>query len=137
MFEMNNYRLFTVRYFSVRSSISRALPYGWPSWMSVKSTLGGGGGDGLGGGEKIFFLPSSSHHLYTPDARPRGTCETKMAALTSKRSILTILRKNTGQLTVQNSIKIQQQQQYLYYRGGSVLDVAITELRTLKVIELS
>ena len=100
MFEMNNYRLFTVRYFSVRSSISRALPYGWPSWMSVKSTLGGGGGDGLGGGEKIFFLPSSSHHLYTPDARPRGTCETKMAALTSKRSILTILRKNTGQLTV-------------------------------------
>ena len=98
MFEMNNYRLFTARYFSVRSSISRALPYGWPSWMSVKSTLGGG--DGLGGGEKIFFLPSSSHRLYTPDARPLGTYETKTAALTGKRSILTILRKNTGQLTV-------------------------------------
>ena len=59
-----------------------------------------GGGDGLGGGEKIFFLPSSSHRLYTPDARPLGTYETKMAALTGKRSILTILRKNTGQLTV-------------------------------------
>ena len=99
---MNNYRLFTVRYFSVRSSISRALPYGWPSWMSVKSTLGGWGGGGRFGRrrENFFFLPSSSHHLYTPDARPRGTCETKMAALTSKRSILTILRKNTGQLTV-------------------------------------
>ena len=68
MFEMNNYRLFTVRYFSVRSSISRALPYGWPSWMSVKSTLGGGGGDGLGGGEKIFFclLPLTTYIPPTP-----------------------------------------------------------------------
>ena len=71
---MNNYRLFTVRYFSVRSSISSALRYGRPSWMSVKSTLRGGGG--VGGGEKFFvFLPSSSHRLYTPDARPLGTYE--------------------------------------------------------------
>ena len=31
-------RLFTVPYFSVRSSISSALRYGRPSWMSVKST---------------------------------------------------------------------------------------------------
>ena len=95
---MNNYRLFTVRYFSVRSSISRALPYGWPSWISVKSTLGRGGR--FGRRRENFFLPCSSHRLYTPDARPLGTYETKMAALTGKRSILTILRKNTGQLTV-------------------------------------
>ena len=57
----------------------------------------------MGGGEKIFFSPSSSHRLYTPDARPLGTYETKMAALIGKRSILTILRKNTGQLTVKNT----------------------------------
>ena len=73
------------------------MRYGRPYWMSLKSTWGG---DSLGGGEKIFFFPSSSHRLYTPDARPLGTYETRMAALTGKRSILTILRKNTGQLTV-------------------------------------
>ena len=99
MFEMNNYRLFTVRYFSVRSSISRALPYGWPSWMSVKSTLGGGGGR-FGRRRENFSFAFFLSPLYTPDARPLGTYETKTAALTGKRSILTILRKNTGQLTV-------------------------------------
>ena len=95
---MNNYRLFTVRYFLVRSSISSALRYGRPYWMSLKSTWGGGGQ--FGWRREVFFLPSSSHRLYTPDARPLGTYETRMAALTGKRSILTILRKNTGQLTV-------------------------------------
>ena len=31
-----------------------------------------------------------------PDARPLGTYETKMGALTGNRSILTILQKNRG-----------------------------------------
>ena len=35
---MLNFRLFTVLYFSVRSSRSSALRYGLPSWMSVKTT---------------------------------------------------------------------------------------------------
>ena len=42
--------LFTVTYFPVRSSRSRALRYGLPSFMSVKTTKGAGGG--LGGGKK-------------------------------------------------------------------------------------
>ena len=75
------------------------MRYGRPYWMSLKSTWGVGGGQ-FGWRREIFFWPSSSHRLYTPDARPLGTDETKMAALTGKRSILTILRKNTGQLTV-------------------------------------
>ena len=37
-------RLFTVLYFSVRSSRSRALRYGLPPCMSVKTTKGAGGG---------------------------------------------------------------------------------------------
>ena len=36
------YRLFTVLYFSVRSSRSSALRYGLPSCLSVKTTLGAG-----------------------------------------------------------------------------------------------
>ena len=48
-----NSRLFTVLYFSVRSSRSNALRYGLPSWMSVKTP------------PKAII----------PDARPLGTCE--------------------------------------------------------------
>jgi len=39
-----NPRLFTVLYFSVRSSRSNDLRYGLPSCMSVKTTWGAGGG---------------------------------------------------------------------------------------------
>ena len=38
LFKQFNYRLFTVPYFSVRSSRSSALRYGLPSRMSVKTT---------------------------------------------------------------------------------------------------
>ena len=34
----------SIHYFSVRSSRLSALRYGWPSWMSVKTTRGEGGG---------------------------------------------------------------------------------------------
>ena len=54
-------RLFTVLYFSVRCSRSKALFYGLPSCISVKTTFGAG--DGLGGSPII------------PDARPLGTVE--------------------------------------------------------------
>ena len=43
-----------------------------------------GGGFSLGG------------NAVSPDARPLGTYETKMAVRTGKRSILTILRNNRG-----------------------------------------
>ena len=99
MFEMNNYRLFTVRYFF--GKIVDIEPFALRAAIldEFEIYLGGGGGQ-FGWRREIFFLPSSSHRLYTPDARPLGTYETKMATLTGKRSILTILRKNTGQLTV-------------------------------------
>ena len=76
--------MFTVPYFSVRSSRSSA----WlcVSWMSVKSTKGAGEG---------FFSPPFAHRC-----KPRrlfGTCEIKMAARTGNRSILTmLLKKNRG-----------------------------------------
>ena len=58
-------RLFTVTYFPVRSSRSRALRYGLPSCMSVKTTKGAGGG--LGGSKK-----------------KRGTAITSLARLLQK-----------------------------------------------------
>ena len=56
-------RLFTVLYFSVRSSRSSALRYGLPSCMSVKTTWGAGGGGLL------------DEAIIIPDARPLGTFE--------------------------------------------------------------
>ena len=53
---MGNYtifnRMFTVLYFSVRSSRSGALRYGLPILHECQNYLGGGGGGGLGGSEK-------------------------------------------------------------------------------------
>ena len=45
----------SIHYFSVRSSRLSALRYGWPSWMSVKTTWGGGGGKKR---ERSIFLTS-------------------------------------------------------------------------------
>ena len=57
--------------------------------MSVKSSSGAG--DGLEGGASLPYR-------YKPELPPPllGTYETKMAARAVKRSILTILRKNSG-----------------------------------------
>ena len=98
MFEMNNYRLFTVRYFF--GKIVDIERFALRAAILDEFGIYLGAGEQFGWRREIFFLPSSSHRLYTPDARPLGTYETKMATLTGKRSILTILRKNTGQLTV-------------------------------------
>ena len=45
--------------------------------------------------EKYFFspIPPPSPNAINPEARPLGTYETKMAARTSQRSILTILQE--------------------------------------------
>ena len=56
--------------------------------MSVKSSSGAG--DGLEGGVSLPYR-------YKPELLPPlGTYETKIAARAVKRSILTILRKNSG-----------------------------------------
>ena len=56
--------------------------------MSVKSSSGAG--DGLEGGASLPYR-------YKPELPPTlGTYETKMTARAVKRSILTILRKNSG-----------------------------------------
>ena len=59
-------RLFTVLYFSVRSSRSSALCYGLPSYMrhECQNYLGGGGG--LGGPS----IPPPPPRAKLPDARP-------------------------------------------------------------------
>ena len=54
-------RLFTVPYFSVRSSRSSTLRCGQPSWMSVKENLRGGGD--LEGSKKSRRTPYFSHFL--------------------------------------------------------------------------
>ena len=60
-------RLFTVLYFSVRSSRSRALRYGLPILHECQNYLGGGGG--LGGSEKNIFYFSRLPPSIIPDAR--------------------------------------------------------------------
>ena len=68
-------RLFTVLYFSVRSSRSRALRYGLPILHECQNYLGGRGG--LGGSEAIFLAPLPPPRTIIPDAdaRPLGTFE--------------------------------------------------------------
>ena len=70
-------RLFTVLYFSVRSSRSSALRYGLPSCVSVKTTYGA---VAVWDEErKIFFSPPSPPpprpRAIIPYARPLGTFE--------------------------------------------------------------
>ena len=75
-----SHRLFTVPYFSVRSSRSKtALTAAILDDFFFKSTLS-----------------TPSPDCYNPDARPLGTYQTKMGALTGNRSIVTILQKDTG-----------------------------------------
>ena len=65
-------RLFTVLYFSVRSSRSRALRYGLPILHECQNYLRGGGG--LGGSEKnilqYFSRPSPPPPSYNPRRPP-------------------------------------------------------------------
>ena len=72
------YRLFTVLYFSVRSSRSRALRYGLPSCMSVLTTQGAG----AVWEEAPPPPPPTPSRAVIPDARPLGTI-----AVTARRSI--------------------------------------------------
>ena len=79
-------RLFTVLYFSVRSSRSRALRYGLPSCLRVKTTKGagavsrkGGGGGGGGGGGVSRNPPPPPPRAIIPDARPLGTFENQVS----------------------------------------------------------
>ena len=73
-------RLFTVLYFSVRSSRSKTLRYKQSSWISIFLNL-------------LSRLPAPI--AINPDAWSLGTYETKMAARTGKRSILTMLRRKS------------------------------------------
>ena len=65
---MKSPRLFTVLYFSVRSSRSSALCYGLPSCMSVKTTKG------EGAVWEEATLPPPPRAII-PDAHPLGTFE--------------------------------------------------------------
>ena len=86
------YRLFTVPYFSVTSSRSRALRFGLPSWMNVKSTQGAG--DGLGGGKKnIFFFRLPLPNAINADARPLVTRWSPVSV--SSRFLLSYKNKGT------------------------------------------
>ena len=76
--------------FPLRSSRSIALRYGRPSWTQRVSNL-------LKRRAR-FGRSLPSLHCYSPRRRPLGTLETKMAASTGKRSILSILRKNRNSL---------------------------------------
>ena len=64
--------LFALLYVSVRSSISSALRYGRPSWMSVKSTWGAG--DSLGGGPLLPRLSKPRRppprYIWNQDGHP-------------------------------------------------------------------
>ena len=73
-------RLFTVLYFSVRSSRSKTLRYKQSSWISIFLNL-------------LSRLPAPI--AINPDAWSLGTYETKMVARTGKRSILTMLRRKS------------------------------------------
>ena len=44
----------------------------------------------------VYFSRPPPPTTISPDTRPLGTYETRMAARTVKRSVLTILRKNRG-----------------------------------------
>ena len=72
IFNQKRNRLFTVLYFSVRSSKSSALRYELPSCMTVKPTLGAG---------VVWFDFSRTSpsppppRAINPDARPLGTFE--------------------------------------------------------------
>ena len=85
-------RLFTVLYFSVRSSRSSSLRYGLPSSMSVKTTLIRGRG--------WFGRKPPLPTAVIPDARLRGTFENQVGwhwRYDGKtRYISTISRKNRG-----------------------------------------
>ena len=73
-------RLFTVLYFSVRSSRSKTLRYKQSAWISIFLNL-------------LSRLPAPI--AINPDAWSLGTYETKMVARTGKRSILTMLRRKS------------------------------------------
>ena len=58
----SNNRLFTVVYFSVRSSRSRALRYGLPILHECQNYLGGGGGLGESEKNRLALPPPASHN---------------------------------------------------------------------------
>ena len=89
----NTARLFTVLYFSVRSSGSRALRYGLPSCMSA--ILNGRGA------VWAVFLDPLPLELYSATPAPSVHLKIKMAVINGKtRYISTISRKNRGLWTV-------------------------------------